>query len=218
MIINDMLNKQKMFLYGKIIFIVAFLLSLISISSEVYGNVAINDMANGSFFAEKRTIEVSFFVNETSNCTIKVNSSSIGDISSNNITSDINNSFFPTFPLLIGNHSYFLNISCLNNLSQQSYDTRNIIAFFAETGLSIRECPQTLPRALILGMFIVISLVLLSMALAFNNAMIGIFGALCLVISGIHISPCGIGFGFILVGLGIILLVPFAFLLLKGNK
>lgn len=85
-----------------------------------------------------------------------------------------------------------------------------------ETGkLEIGKCTQNLSQTLMLWLFVAISLALLILAFYYQNAIMGIFGGLCLFISAIYISPCGIGFGIIIGGLGIILMLIFAFLAWK---
>lgn len=103
------------------------------------------------------------------------------------------------------------NITSISNIT-----TINIPANETAT-LTVGVCATNTSQTLMIWLFVAIALVLLFIALKFASAITGIFAGLCLFISAIYVSPCGIGFGIILGGLGIVMIAIFGFLTLKGK-
>lgn len=190
-------------------FCMLLLLSIISNAS-----VFITNANNGSIFFDNQ-ISFNFeLLNQTdANCSLYVNNSLKSALFMLNSS---NYSIAHAFPFIPLNHTYSVNISCIDS-SVQASDLRTIIISLIETGLSFTECPQNLNKTLILWLFFIISFVLIGIAFANYNALIGILGALCLIVASMYISACGIGFGLILGSAGVLLIIMFAFMAYKGK-
>lgn len=112
--------------------------------------------------------------------------------------------------------------SILNSLNfNPSFNiTTNItLSQLNETGtLKIGKCSQNLSQTLMIWLFVAIGLALLVCAFYFLSSIIGIIAGLSIFISAVYISPCAIGFGLLLGGAGIILILIFAFTDLARGK
>lgn len=116
--------------------------------------------------------------------------------------------------ILTANRTTLITNSTINNLN---LNQTNFFPANETATLQVGFCATNTSQTLMIWLFVGISLILLFLALKFTSAITGVFAGLCMFISAIYISPCGIGLGIILGGLGIIQIIVFAFLFLKSK-